>query len=779
VIGQTVSHYRILEKLGEGGMGVVYKAQDLKLDRPVALKSLPPEFTRDPVAKQRFIHEARAASALDHQNICNVHDIGETDDGQIFIVMAYYEGETLREKIERGPLKIEEAIHIAIQVAQGLTKAHEHGIIHRDIKPANIMITADGVAKIVDFGLAKLSGGTMLTKKGSTLGTFAYMSPEQTKGEVVNFRTDIWSLGVVLYEMITGQLPFKAEYENAVVYSILNALPEPMTALRTAVPMELERVVQKCLSKDPRERYQHAEELLVDLKALKKGLATGQTTRTAHIPLRTRKKQLSFYGVAAFIAVAAIAGVIYLALPMRTPLDSIAVLPLENRSSDPNQDYFCDNMTDAVITELQKIKTLRVISWTSVKKFKKTDKTLPEIAQALDVKGIVEGSVVREGDTVRITVQLIQASPEKHLWGNIFDRAVRNVLALQSDVARAIAQEIRVTVTPEEQKRLTVTRQVKPEAYELYLKGKFFLEKGGESGLTKAVENFNLAIAKDSNYALAYSGLGMAYQAYCVWGWLSPEEGFRKVEEAAAAALKKDSTLAEAHLLLALKKYLYDWDFQGAGKEFRIAIEMNPGSSTVHANYSTFLVVIESIEAGIAEIKRAQELDPLSTTTKLNLSVIYWFHARQYDNGIRVSKEILEMDPRCAMAYFYLGSIYLLQNRYVEALQAFRQCERLEPHDIYNKYNFALAHAWMGEHERAEEYLGQIVNHTEKTYFPLYHLAILYAQLGQIDRAMECLEKAYQKHDIFLVGARSDPYLDPLRSDPRFMVLLKNIGLGK
>lgn len=543
MIGQTISHYKILGKLGGGGMGVVYKAEDTKLKRTVALKFLPPELTRDQEAKERFVHEAQSASALDHPNICDIHDIGETDDGQLFIVMTCYEGETLKRKIANGQLSIDNCIDHAIQVAQGLQKAHEHGIVHRDIKAANVMITSDGIAKIVDFGLAKLSGQTVLTKAGTTVGTAAYMSPEQARGEPVDHRTDIWSLGVVLYEMVTGQPPFKSEYQEAAVYSILNETPTPLTALRSGVPMELERMVNKCLEKSPSGRYQHMDELLVDLKALKKSLEMGQTTRAVSAPIRTTRQRRFLYGTIAIIVVAVILGVIYLALPTREPLDSIAVLPLESRSGEPNQEYFCDGMTDAVITELQKIKSLRIISWTSVKKYKKSEKSLPEIAKELGVKAVVEGSVLREGETVRINVQLIQASPEKHMWANAFDRSMRNILALQSEVAQAIVQEIKVVVTPDEQKRLAATYRVNPEAHELYLKGKFFAEKLGETDLKKAVEYFNLAIAKDSNYALAYSGLGLAYYYYATLGWLSPQEAFQKVEEAATMALQKDILL--------------------------------------------------------------------------------------------------------------------------------------------------------------------------------------------------------------------------------------------
>ena len=779
MIGPTISHYEILEKLGEGGMGVVYKAHDTKLDRDVALKFLPRKCTRDREAKERFVREAQAASSLDHPNICDIHDIGETDDGQLFIVMTCYEGETLKSRIGKGQLRIEEAVDLAIQMARGLQKAHGQGIVHRDIKSANVIITSDGVAKIVDFGLAKLSGRTVMTKVGTTVGTAAYMSPEQARGEPVDHRTDIWSLGVVMYELITGQLPVKSEYQEAIVYSILNETPTPLTAVRSGVPMELERIVTKCLEKSPAGRYQHMDELLVDLKALQKNLETGQTSQVVGSSLRMTKQRRFLYGAAAIIILAVVLGVVYFLLPSREVLDSVAVLPLENRSGDSNQEFFCDDMTDAVITELQKIKSLRIISWTSVRKYKKSDKSLPEIAKELGVKGVVEGAVSREADTVRITVQLIQASPEKHLWANMFDRNMKNIRALQSDVARAISREIRAVITPEEQARLAVTYQVNPEAHELYLKGKFFAEKLGPNDVAKAIEYFNLAIAKDSNYALAYFGLGLAYQYLCGWGYISSQEAYTKMESAATMALRKDSTLAEAHLLLALKKFSYDWDFHSAEKEFGIAMELNPGSSKAHDEYSQFLADTRDIDAGIAENKRAQELDPLSVQIKLNLCVIYWYNLRQYDKAISLCKEILEMDPQYLMAHYVLGAIYSLQDRYAEALSEFQTYERLAPDDIYDQYDYALLYARMGDRKRAEEYLGKIVSYAKQRYFSRTALADVYAQLGYTDRAMECLEKAYSERQPTIRDAKTKPFLDPLRSDPRFVALLKKIGPEK
>ena len=562
MIGTTISHYKILEKLGGGGMGVVYKAQDTRLDRPIALKFLPADLTRDTEARERFIHEAKAASGLQRNNICNIHDIEETKDGQLVIVMDCYEGETLKKKIERGPLTIEEALDLTVQVAEGLLKAHEKGIVHRDIKPANIMVTDDGVAKVLDFGLAKLARQTRLTKAGTTLGTFAYMSPEQTRGQQVDHRTDIWSIGVVLYEMLTGQLPFKGDYENAVVYSILNLHQVPITGLRTGVPAELERIVEKALAKNPAERYQHADDLVADLRTVKRQLETGETASALVGQGEVKKRPWFLYAGLAVIAVLVIRGVVLLITPARVPLDSIAVLPFRNLSADPEQEYFSDGVTEALIAELSRIQALRVISRTSVMRYKKTDKGLPQIAAELNVSALIEGSVQRVQDDVRITAQLVAVAPERHLWANTFTKSYGNILALQSEVAQAIAKEIKITVTPEEQQRLASARPVKPEAHEAYLKGRFFIDKFDESDIRKGISSFEQAIAADSSLALAYAGLAEGYDYLWSLGMMPSRDAFPKIKTWAMKALSIDGTLSEAYATIGDVE-VAEWNWQG------------------------------------------------------------------------------------------------------------------------------------------------------------------------------------------------------------------------
>ncbi|MDP2886254.1 MAG: protein kinase [Ignavibacteria bacterium] len=774
MIGSVISHYKILEKLGEGGMGVVYRAEDTMLKRTVALKFLPSELTRDAEAKERFIHEAQAASALDHNNICNIHEIGGTPDGQVFIAMAYYEGDTLKKKIEHGPLKIDEALEIAVQCAQGLAKAHEKRIVHRDIKPANVMVTADGVVKIVDFGLAKLSGQTNLTKAGSTLGTSAYMSPEQARGEQVDARTDVWSLGVLVYEMITGVRAFKAEYENAVMYSILNAEPEPITSLRTGVPMELERIVNKCMEKNLAERYQHLDDLLADLRSFKRKLETGETPLRAVVPKQTMRRALVVYGSMAII-VALIVGIIYVLLPTSEVLDSIAVLPLDNLSGDPGQEFFSDGMTDALITELQKIRSLRVISRTSVKQYKGTMKTIPEIARELNVKAVVEGSVLRDADNVRINVQLIQASPEKHLWANAFDRNMRNILALQSEVARGIAQEIEIKITPQERLEIARSRLVNAHAYEVFLRGRYYSDRRTEESLRKSIEYFERAIEIDSNYALAYAGVADSYNLLARYGYVFPKEGYLKAKAAARRALELDNTLAEAYTSQAFLNWYYEFDPQAAENNFKRAIELNPSYETAHHWYALCLSSLGRHDEAIREITRARELDPLSLIINTNVAYAHYF-AGEYDKAVEQFCRTIEMDSTFGLAHLRLGLTYEELGNLNEGIVELQKAMQFAEGTTEAITGLGHAYAVAGREKDARKILRGLITMRGKRYVSPYGIAVVYAGLSEKDEAFQWLEKAAGEHDSWLAWIMIDPRLAPIRSETRFKTLIKKIG---
>jgi serine/threonine-protein kinase len=776
MIGKTISHYKILEKLGEGGMGVVYKAEDLKLHRFVALKFLPPHVSDDEAA-QRFANEAHAVSALDHPNICAIYEIDQTPEGQMFIAMPCYEGASLQEMIKKGRLRLDEAVGIASQIARGLAKAHEKGIVHRDVKPGNILVTSDGLAKVVDFGLAKLATQARLTRVGTTVGTIMYMSPEQAQGEEADERSDIWSLGVVLYEMATGRPPFEGEHEQAIIYSILNQTPEPVGRALPGAPKDLERILAKTLAKKPTERYQRMSEVAADLDLLRENLAT--KAKALATPARRALRTRVLIGLAAVIVVAVLAVILgrpYLSKPREKPITSIAVLPLENLSADPEQEYFSDGMTEAIIKELSQIKALRVISRTSAMRYKNTDKTIPQIARELGVDAVVEGSVLRAGKDVRITAQLIAANPERHLWAQDFTRSLENVLLLQSEVAQAIAGEIRIAVTPNERERIAQARRVDPEAHEAYLRGEYLVKKAIPADVYKGIPYLQQAIARDSTYALAYAGLAEAYDYLLGLGELAPREGYPKVKAYAEKALALDPTLAEGVGLIADVKYNYDWDIKGAEEYSKRALELNPNLSDLHLNYGWFLAGQGRFDAGIAQMRLARQLDPLSVVMTQQLAQIYAF-AGQYDSALVYAQRAAEIDSTFPMIHTTRCTVYLAQGAYPQAIE--------EAHEMISLgtisrglRDLAVAYALSGQTEKARDTLAKLLEWMNDHYFSSVGVARVYCALGDRERVFEYLEKAYEERDDYLIQpALMPPWCDFIKSDPRYKELMKKVGV--
>ena len=785
MIGTTVSHYRIVEKLGGGGMGVVYKAEDARLKRPVALKFLPPQLTQDEEAKQRFIHEAQAASALQHNNICVVYDIDETAEGQLFISMEYLPGETLKKKIERGPIPVDQAIDIAVQIGRGLTKAHESGILHRDIKPANIMITTDGEAKIVDFGLAKLAGQSNLTRAGSTLGTLAYMSPEQLRGLTVDERTDIWALGAVLYEMVSGRQPFNGEYDPAILYAILDTEPEPIARDRSDIPPMLVTVLARALAKAPASRYQHIHEMIRDLQSITVGASPSQPLR----PGGTAPRRIPWYmyaGGAAVLCGIVVAVFLLAGRPSGyTPIRAIAVLPFRNTSPRLDDTVFAEGMTTALSTELSRIRALVVRSSRSALRFKNSDMPVAEIARELNVDALIDGSTQLSGTTARVSVSLINVHPEQQIWGESYRKHIEDINTLQSSIAQAIVQKLQVVLTPDEAAQLARRESVNAEAYQACMYGRFYWNRYTPESFQKSLVFFRMAATKDPSYAPAYAGIADVYATL----WYNGNVPFDSVEPhwrpAAQKAVDLDPSMAEGHVSLAATRLVYDWDWAGAEKGLRHALSLNPSYATGHNWYALLLSALGRHDSALVEIRRAQTLDPLSVAIAASAGWIH-IYAFRYDEAIPQLRTALELDTNCAPAHSGLGEIFELQGHNEKALEEYLRVARVTggsfatlgggTEDAVSRLRSAyLASGWNGYWNEQLSQLDKLARHR---FVSAYHIACVCARLRKNSDAFRWLQKAYQERSTNLLYANVDPNLSNLKGDPRYAALMRLIGLA-
>lgn len=787
MIGKQLGRYLVLEEAGAGGMGTVYRAHDERLDRDVALKVLNPAAVGGSQGRARFRKEAVALARLNHPNIGAIYDF-DTEEGIDFLVMEFVPGPTLAARIVSGCLPEKQAATLGLQIASALEEAHSHGVIHRDLKPGNVMLTPKGAAKVLDFGLAKLlhpaeseSVTQDVTASHGALGTPAYMAPEQFTGHAVDPRTDVYALGLVLYEMATGRRAFQEKSAPRLVQAILQQPPVSPRAIEGNVSPEFERIVLKCLEKDPEVRYQSARELEVDLRRLVSP-RTETVTAPVAVPRRTWKKLR--YAVAVGVVVGAVAAALLLLRPRiasppaaQPAIRSIAVLPLENLSGDPHQQYFADGMTDELITTLSQIAGLRVIARTSVMRFRNTTQPVARIARELGVSAIVEGTVLSAGGEVRISAQLIQPSTDENLWARSYDGSLKDVISLQNRVARDIASQIRAQLEPDVKARLASAKTVDPQAFEAYLKGRYYSDMLNRDSALLGLQYLQQAVKDDPKYAQGYAGLARSYVEAAGDGWMDQAEGLRKAQAAAQEALTLDPNQAGAYAALAFIDQTR-WDWGQAERDFERALALDPGDAGARQWHSYMLAEIGRTDQAVAEAKRAAQLDPLSAIANAYVGqILYW--ARRYPEAGEALRKTLATNPNFFAAEYQAGAVAVQEGKLAEGIAMLEKANAMVSGNEYSLATLTFAYARAGKRAKAQRAFNALKRGPGGIPPSPYFLALAELGLGNKDQAMASLELAYQRHDILLPLIRPEPMFDGLRSDHRFQALLTKMGLPK